>query len=684
MTGNWKWKIPKKELQLLLFMAAFGLVKQFLIYNLPIMAVPKGIHDDWIMVHLAETLRNRQWLGAYNSLTLTKGMFFPFYLAVCNFLHLSYLNITALCYTGSCMLFVYGLRPLLKKYWVMGAVYLALLWNPISYSAQAFQRVYRNSISYIQVLLIFGGFLAIYLRRKESLTKQIFWILAAALGTASFFYTREDAVWVVPFLLVFLVVYWGSIFGLWRETKERNYIGKGILVLVPLLCLWLTGQAIAAQNEKYYGIRTTNELQDSGFSEMYKSMMAVKPKEDIPGVTLTGEKIARMCDACPTLKELEPYFQSSKEYWAGPQGDADNWEVRDGWAFWIVRTALEQAGYYENGAMANEICLKIRDNCRDEREAAMDKGILERQATMPSTYMSPWREGYLGDLLGAMGKAIAYTATYQEMETLVYLYSEPDENGGNLLFERMTNDKTVWYESDLIELAGWYAAYDGMEDVVLRAETTDGTVLESAEFTESEDIAAFLDGQNRNVKGAERCRFHLKLYVEDKTEPVVLRTYRGNELLDTFELGGSMLEFETDNSCLRLDWYWDVPERHGLLADINYKGVILNGIHKLYQITGGVLGALGLIAWVIISIRAFQSVFLKKDRKNEAFVEEWLTLTSLLFSYLVLLGGISYSEISGWNAILYWYLSGAYPILIAFEVLALVFLVRGRRIVSAE
>lgn len=680
MTGNWKWKIPKKELQLFLFMAAFGLVKQFLIYNLPIMAVPKGIHDDWIMVHLAETLRNRQWLGAYNSLTLTKGMFFPFYLAVCNFLHLSYLNITALCYTGSCMLFVYGLRPLLKKYWVMGAVYLALLWNPISYSAQAFQRVYRNSISYIQVLLIFGGFLALYLRRKESLTKQIIWILAAALGTASFFYTREDAVWVVPFLLVFLVVYWGSIFGLWRQTKERYYIGKGILVLVPFLCLWLTGQAIAAQNEKYYGIRTTNELQDSGFSEMYKSMMAVKPKENIPGVTLTSEKIARMCDACPTLKELEPYFQSSKEYWAGPQGDADNWEVRDGWAFWIVRTALEQAGYYENGAMANEICLKIRD----ELEAAMDKGILERQATMPSTYMSPWREGYLGDLLGAMGKAIAYTTTYQEMETLVYLYSEPDENGGNLLFERMTNDKTVWYESDLIELAGWYAAYDGMDDVVLQAETTDGTVLESAEFTESEDIAAFLEGQNRNVKGAERCRFHLKLYVEDKTEPVILRTYRGNELLDTFELGGNMLEFETDNSCLRLDWYWDVPERHGLLADINYKGVILNGIHKIYQITGGVLGALGMIAWVIISIRAFQSVFLRRDRKKEAFVEEWLTLTSLLFSYLVLLGGISYSEISGWNAILYWYLSGAYPILIAFEVLAFVFLVRGRSIASAE
>ena len=52
-------------------------------------------------------------------------------------------------------------------------------------------------------------------------------------------------------------------------------------------------------------------------------------------------------------------------------------------------------------------------------------------------------------------------------------------------------------------------------------------------------------------------------------------------------------------------------------------------------------------------------------------------MTSLLFSYLVLLGGISYSEISGWNAILYWYLSGAYPVMTGFEILALIFFGRG-------
>ena len=243
MTGGFKRNIPKGELLLFLFMAGFGLLKQFLVYNLPIMAVPKGIHDDWIMVHLAETLRNGQWLGEYSDLTLTKGMFFPLYLALCNFLHLSYLNVTALWYTVSCMLFVYGLRPLLKKAQAMGLLYLALLWNPVSYSVQAFQRVYRNSISYIQVLLIFGGFLALYLRRKEPLKKQILWVLTAALGTVSFFYTREDAIWVAPFLFVFLAVYLGNVICLFKQTGERRYIGKGLLVLAPFLCLWQIGRA---------------------------------------------------------------------------------------------------------------------------------------------------------------------------------------------------------------------------------------------------------------------------------------------------------------------------------------------------------------------------------------------------------------------------------------------------------
>ncbi len=672
------WKnqsIRRKEVSFLLAMVLFGVLKEFLVYNLPIMAVPKGIHDDWIMVHMADALRSGQWLGEYNDLTLTKGMFFPFYLAVLNFLRLSYLSVSALLYTVSCMIFVYALRPLLKKYWACFTLYLVLLWNPVSYSVQAFQRVYRNSISYIQVLLIFGGLLALWLRRKEPVKKQILWLLTAAVGMVTFFYTREDAIWVEPFLLVFLLVYLGTMFFSWKKEHRREYVGKAVLVLLPFLSVWGAGQLIAQENYNHYNIRLTNELQKGGFAEMYKSMMAVKPEEDIPGVTMTREKIARMCDECPTLEKLEPYIQSSRLYWAGSGENEKDWEVRDGWVFWIFRTALAQAGYYTDAETVNQVCLQIRD----ELEAAMDEGRLTRQATMPSTYMSPWREGYLGDLFGALGKAIAYTTTYDEMETLVYLYSEPDENGGIPLFERMTGDKAVWYESDLVEMAGWYASYEGMEGVTLQAEATDGTVLGTAEFTESDDIAAYLAGQGIEAPGSEKCRFSLKLSVKDKPQTVYLKAYRNGTLLDSYELSEDLTRVESGASCLNLDWYWDVPERHGFLAKIHYKGVILNGVRQVYHYTGVAAAAAGALAYVALCVRMLKRRLQKVKDEDGRDLSVWLALSALLASYFVLLGGISYSEISGWNAILYWYLSGAYPIMIAFEALAVLFLVQELR-----
>ena len=672
------WKnqsIRRKEVSFFLAMVLFGALKEFLVYNLPIMAVPKGIHDDWIMVHMADALRSGQWLGEYNDLTLTKGMFFPFYLAVLNFLRLSYLSVSALLYTVSCMIFVYALRPLLKKYWACFTLYLVLLWNPVSYSVQAFQRVYRNSISYIQVLLIFGGLLALWLRRKEPVKKQILWLLTAAIGMVTFFYTREDAIWVEPFLLVFLLVYLGTMFFSWKKEHRREYVGKAVLVLLPFLCVWGAGQLIAQENDNHYNIRLTNELQKGGFAEMYKSMMAVKPEEDIPGVTMTREKIARMCDECPTLEKLEPYIQSSRLYWAGSGENEKDWEVRDGWVFWIFRTALAQAGYYTDGETVNQVCLQIRD----ELEAAMDEGRLTRQATMPSTYMSPWREGYLGDLFGALGKAIAYTTTYDEMETLVYLYSEPDENGGIPLFERMTGDKAVWYESDLVEMAGWYASYEGMEGVTLQAEATDGTVLGTAEFTESDDIAAYLAGQGIEAPGSEKCRFSLKLSVKDKPQTVYLKAYRNGTLLDSYELSEDLTRVESGTSCLNLDWYWDVPERHGFLAKIHYKGVLLNGVRQVYHYTGVAAAAAGALAYLALCVRMLKRRLQKVKDEDGRDLSVWLVLSALLASYFVLLGGISYSEISGWNAILYWYLSGAYPIMIAFEALAVLFLVQELR-----
>ena len=155
------------------------------------------------------------------------------------------------------------------------------------------------------------------------------------------------------------------------------------------------------------------------------------------------------------------------------------------------------------------------------------------------------------------------------------------------------------------------------------------------------------------------------------------------KLLDEYELSEDVAQVEREGSRLNLDWYWDVPERHGLLAEINYKGEILNGIRDIYRLTGPILAALGLLGWLLLCAERVRSLI--RREKNETGLASWLAVTALLASYLVLLGGISYSEISGWNAILYWYLSGGYPVMTAFEVLAILFAWKeGRRMLRGK
>ena len=106
-------------------------------------------------------------------------------------------------------------------------------------------------------------------------------------------------------------------------------------------------------------------------------------------------------------------------------------------------------------------------------------------------------------------------------------------------------------------------------------------------------------------------------------------------------------------------------------------------IIKYLGIAGcGMLAALGFASWIFLTARRI--LCLIKKRQDETELACWLVVSALLASYLVLLGGISYSEISGWNAILYWYLSGGYPIMTAFQVLALIFAWKELKICRKE
>ena len=89
----------------------------------------------------------------------------------------------------------------------------------------------------------------------------------------------------------------------------------------------------------------------------------------------------------------------------------------------------------------------------------------------------------------------------------------------------------------------------------------------------------------------------------------------------------------------------------------------LNKITKLYHYTGFVFAALGTIAFVCIVIKTIKDIKKKEYRELDILI----LLTGLIGSFMVLVVGVAYNHISSCHSIAYMYLSGAYPLTIAFE-----------------
>ena len=153
-----------KDKQFLLFAIFFLIIKLILMKDVTIYAITTAFADDQLMVHIAEKLLRLNWLGGYNHYTLAKGCFFPFFLAVGKFFHIDFISCVQIFYALSCYLFLRAIRPVICFQWTSYPFYLLMLFNPIMASSEVIQRVYRNSITPAQVLLVFGGQFGFYLR----------------------------------------------------------------------------------------------------------------------------------------------------------------------------------------------------------------------------------------------------------------------------------------------------------------------------------------------------------------------------------------------------------------------------------------------------------------------------------------------------------------------------------------
>ena len=394
--------------------------KHSLVTSLPVEARYYAT-DDFLMVQMAEGLLSGNWLGAYDPVILMKGAFFPLFLAASNRLGSSYLSTLNLMNTLACVYFVWQMRHLFRDRRLLFPLFVVLLFEPCTFSGRTFQRVYRSTMTWMQVLFLFGSYFGLYLRGKEHLKtgrwtqpgRDVILFLVAGFSLWAMWNSREESSWVIPFVLVATVLLVIDLLSALRSQKDaRAAIGMRLLCcLLPFLVLFGGNQWIRWENARHYGVSLRLEEVDGEFGKTLKTIYSIKNETDIPYVTVSREKLERLYRVSESLHSIRPQLDAQMDRFCGADRNRLDREVEDGWFFWGLKRAAFENGVADTLPKSQQFWKQVRLEL-EEALASPNSG-LERQPVMPSALMSPWRSSFLSEIPGTFADGLEYLVTFK-------------------------------------------------------------------------------------------------------------------------------------------------------------------------------------------------------------------------------------------------------------------------------
>lgn len=398
-----------KKYWFVIIIILISLARFLFTYKLPSFYFFRMSHDDDLYRKFLYALIRGKYLGAYCPRTLIKGPVFSFVMLISVVYKIGFSSLFTILYILSCLYFLSSLKEIVKDKKYLVIIYLFLIFNPVTFSQDLFQRLYRNSISITELLFFLGALIRVITLKNKKILNNII------LGITLFlmFWTREDNIWVYPVLL-FLIGY--SIF------KERK-IKAVIISLIPIIILELLLNVVSFVNYKYYGIYTYNEIEKSEFHNTYKKILQIKDDEKIHMVSIPKSTIYKLVDNTETFnlfKEDIDRFYREYEYY---EYEYTKGEIYNGNIVWHLRTMVNKRNKFKSGKESEEFYKKLGE----EIDKLFEDGTFEKEFVMPSTYMAvPMKEDFIA-LPGKVIETIIYTTTYKNIKTLTktdkYIYN---------------------------------------------------------------------------------------------------------------------------------------------------------------------------------------------------------------------------------------------------------------------
>lgn len=630
------------------------LFKLWLVSDQTLWARVDFMHDDLLFIRLADNLLQFGWLGPYNNLTLAKGPFYPMWIAFSFVIGVPLLLSQHLLYVAASLVTYSALGPLIRKLALRVALFALLLFNPVTFAFQM-TCVLRDALYPSLSLLAAGSAIGLFARYYYPSRSLIGWAVMCGVATTAFWLTREEGVWMLPFVVPLGV----SIVAMVAFRELRNWRKLAIITL-PLLLPILAVQAVSLVNRSQYGVYAIVEFNTPEFKSAYGALTRVRPVEYKSQVPVPKEARQRIYAQSEAFAELQPFFESAG-FWTLQSMGFENHpsgadEIGGGWFMWALRDAVAAAGYFSSGAqaaaffqrLANEInaaCETKRLDCLDER----------------ATMMPPWRNEYLFPITTQIVRSFTILARFIWLSPDSDSVASEGSPANILLFEDLTREKLSAPPASNrgnVYVKGWAVhASEPLTASLIEAKTQDTVAV--ARFNPSPDIYQHFLSMNQNVMDASHARFEVK---GNCIDPCVLRISGEQGLLANIPLK----QGSTAWSAHPLWVYFDQVSTDLTPRQFQINALKLSLLKRIISVYHVVAPFLTLIALVLMGIWLTRSF---RNRKPTPLGFIAVCIMMALCTRLLILAII---EVTSFPAIGVVYMSPLYPLLLLCSSLSIV------------
>lgn len=388
----------KKYRKFLIIIGILTLIKFLISYRLPSFYIQNLVFDDRLMVFQLSNLLDGKYLGNYSEYTLIKGVVYPFFLFIVRSINISYSSALTILYILSCMYFTKSLDKVIKNRKVLIIIYAVLLFNPISMSSELFQRMYRNSLSSIEILFFLGIVIRLFLSENK-IKKDIINYVLLGIMMSIMYMTREDNIWTI---VVFVILVFYKLF----KTKSYKLM---LIGSIPVILLYINLNIVSLINYKHYGIYTYNEIQKSNFKTAYKKVLQIKDDKEIHQVSIPKSTFYKLSEKVKSFniskQDIDKYYSVLAD---------DNGEIYNGNIIWYFRQMAYKLNTINKGKKSEKYFKKISD----ELDELFKNKTLEKEFAFNSILMNRPTKSDFKEFPKSLINIVSYTTSYKDIKTV--------------------------------------------------------------------------------------------------------------------------------------------------------------------------------------------------------------------------------------------------------------------------